>query len=59
MRRIRNTFEELNPSQHWKFESTYLKHNVKINTDSSFSCFRQTDISDIKIFLRFESWRYT
>ena len=50
MRRVRNTFEELNPSQHWKFESPYLKHNVKINTESSFSCFHQIDISDIKIF---------
>ena len=59
MRRIRNTFEELNPSWHWKFESPYLKHNVKISTDSSFSCFHQTDISDIKNFLRCESWRYT
>ena len=50
MRRIRNTFEELNPSWHWKFESPYLKHIVKISTDSSFSCFHQTDISDIMIF---------
>ena len=49
--RIRNTFEELNPSRHWKFESPYLKHNVKISTESSFSCFHQIDISDIKIFL--------
>ena len=39
MRRIRNTFEELNPSQHWKFESPYLKHNVKISTESSFLVF--------------------
>ena len=59
MRRIRNTFEELNPSRHWKFESPYLKHNVKISTESSFSCFHQIDISDIKICLRCESWRYT
>ena len=59
MRRIRHTFEELNPSWHWKFESPYLKRIVKISTDSSFSCFHQTDISDIKIFLRCESWRYT
>ena len=51
MSRIRNTFEELNPSRHWKFESPYLKHNVKISTESSFSCFHQIDISDIKIFL--------
>ena len=59
MRRIRNTFEELNPSRQWKFESPYLKHNVKISTESSFSCFHQIDISDIKNFLRCESWRYT
>ena len=59
MRRIRNTFEELNPSRHWKFESPYLKHNVKIGTESSFSCFHQIDISDIKIILRCESWCYT
>ena len=52
MRRIRNTFEELNPSWHWKFESPYLKHIVKISTDSSFSCFHQTDISDIKNFFK-------
>ena len=52
MGRIRNTFEELNPGRHWKFESPYLKHNVKISTDSSFSCFHQTDISDIKIFFK-------
>ena len=58
MSRIRNTFEELNPSQHWKFESPYLKHNVKISTESSFSCFHQIDISDIKIFFICESWRY-
>ena len=51
MSRIRNTFEELNPSRHWKFESPFLKHNVKISTQSRFSCFRQIDISDIKIFL--------
>ena len=59
IRRIRNTFEELNPSRHWKFESPYLKHNVKISTESSFSCFHQIDISDIKNFLRCDSWRYT
>ena len=59
MRRIRNTFEELNPSRYWKFKSPYLKHNVKISTESSFSCFHQTDGSDIRIFLRCESWRYT
>ena len=52
MRRIRNTFEELNSSRHWKFESPYLKHNVKISTDSSVSCFHQTDISDIKNFFK-------
>ena len=52
MRRIRNTFEELNPSRHWKFERPYLKHNVTISTDSSFSSFHQTDISNIKIFLK-------
>ena len=50
MSRIRNKFEELNSSRHWKFESPYLKHNVKISTESSFSCFHQIDISDIKIF---------
>ena len=44
MRRIRNTFEELKPSQHWKFESPDLKHNVKISTESSFSCFHHIDI---------------
>ena len=59
MRRIRNTFEELNPSRQWKFESSYLKHIVKISTESSFSCFHQIDISEIKIFLRYEAWRYT
>ena len=59
MRRIRNTFEEPNPSQHWKFESPYLKHNVKISTESSFSCFQQIDISDIKHFVRREAWRNT
>ena len=59
MRRIRNTFEELNPSRQWKFESSYLKHIVKISTESSFSCFHQTDILDLKIFLRCEAWRYT
>ena len=48
MRRIRNTFEELNSRRHWIFESPYLKHNVKISTESSFSCFHQIDISDIK-----------
>ena len=58
MRRIRNTFEELNPSQQWKFESSNLKHIVKISTESSFSCFHQIDISDIKIVLRCEAWRY-
>ena len=52
MRRIRNTFEELNPGRQWKFESSYLKHIVKISTESSFSCFYQTDILDIKNFLR-------
>ena len=52
MRRIRNTFEELNPSRHWKFESPYLKHNVKISTDSRFSCFHQTKLSDIKNFFK-------
>ena len=52
MRRIRNTFEELNPSRHWKFESPYLKHNVKISTESSLSCFHQIDISDIKHFFK-------
>ena len=57
MRRIRNTFEELNPSRHWKFESPYLKHNVKISTESRFSCFHQIGISDIKnFFLRCESY---
>ena len=50
MRRIRNTFEELNPSRQWKFESSYLKHIVKISTESSFSYFHQIDISDIKNF---------
>ena len=59
MRRIRNTFEELNPSQQWKFESLYSKHIVKINTESSSSCFHQIDISDIKIVLRCEACRYT
>ena len=59
MRRIRNTFEELNPSWYWKFESPYLKHNVKISTASSFSCFHQIDISDTKNRLRCEAWRYT
>ena len=59
MRRIRNTFEELNPSWHWKFECPYLKHNVKISTESSFSSFHHIDISDIKNFLRCEAWRYT
>ena len=39
MRRIRNTFEELDQSQQWEFESSYLKHIVKISTESSFSCF--------------------
>ena len=39
MRKMRNTFEELNPSRHWKFESPYLKHNVKISTESSFLVF--------------------
>ena len=50
MRRIRNTFEELNPRRKWKFESSYLKHIVKISTEISFSCFHQIDISDIKNF---------
>ena len=59
MRRFRNTFEELNPSWQWKFESSYVKHILKISTESSFSCFHQIDISDIKIFLRCEAWRYT
>ena len=59
MRRIRNTFERLNPSRQWKFESSYLKHIVKISTESSFSCFHQIDISDKKIVLRCEAWRYT
>ena len=39
MRRIRNTFEELNPSRQWKFESSYLKHIVKISTECSFFLF--------------------
>ena len=52
MRRIRNTFEELNPSWRWKFESPYLKHYVKISTESSFSCFHQIEISDKKIFFK-------
>ena len=39
MRRIRNTFEQLNPSRQWKFESSYLKHIVKISTESSFFLF--------------------
>ena len=52
MRRIRNTFEELNPSRLWKFENPYLEHNVKISTESSFSCFHQIDISDIKNFFK-------
>ena len=39
IRGIRNTFEELNPSWHWKFESPYLKHIVKISTDSRFFLF--------------------
>ena len=39
MSRIRNTFEELNSSRHWKIESPYLKHNVKISTESSFFLF--------------------
>ena len=39
MRRIRNTFEELNPSRQWKFESSYLNHIVKISTESSFFLF--------------------
>ena len=59
MRRIRNTFEELNPSQQWEVESSYLKHVVKISTESSFFCFHQIDISDIKIVLRCEARRYT
>ena len=59
MRRIRNTFEELNPIPQWKLESSYLKHIVKISTESSFSCFHQIDISDIKIVLRCEALRYT
>ena len=37
MRRIRNTFEELNPSR--QFESSCLKHIVKISTESSFFLF--------------------
>ena len=52
MRRIRNTFEELNPSRQLKFESSYLKHIVKISTESSFSCFHQIGTSDIKNLLR-------
>ena len=36
MRRITNIFEELNPSRQWKFGSLYLKHIVKISTESSF-----------------------
>ena len=43
MRRIRNTFEELNPSRHWKFESPYLKRNVKISTESSFFSLLSSD----------------
>ena len=52
MRRFRNTFEELNPSHQWKFESSYLKHIVKISTESSFSCFHQIDFTDIKTFFK-------
>ena len=59
MRRIRKTFEELNPSRQWKFESSYLKHIVKISTEVFLSCFHQIDISDIKIVRRCEAWRYT
>ena len=58
IRRIRDTFEELNPSRQWKFESSYLKQIVKISTESIFSCFQQIAISDM-IFLRCETWRYT
>ena len=52
MRRIRILFKELNPSRHWKFESPYLKQNVKISTESSFSWFHQIAISDIKILIK-------
>ena len=46
MRRIRNTFEELNPSRHWTCESPYLKHNVKISTESLFSSDRHFRYKD-------------
>ena len=60
MRRIRNTFEELNPSRHWKFESPISKAQCKDKYRKQFSCFHQIDISDIKnFFLRCEAWRYT
>ena len=55
MRRIRILFKELNPSRHWKFESPYLKQNVKISTESSFSWFHQIAISDIKILIKIRS----
>ena len=55
IRRIRNTFDELNSSRQWKFESSYFKHIVKISTESSFSFSYQIDISDIKNVLRCEA----
>ena len=58
MRRIRNTFEELNLNRHWKFECPYFKLMMKISTESSF-WFHQIGISDIKHFVRCEVWRYT
>ena len=59
MRRIKNTFEELNPSRNWKFECAYLKYIVKKSTESCYSCFYQIDISYIKHSVRCEVWRYT
>ena len=59
MRRIRNTFEELNPSRQWKFESLYLKHIVKISTESSFFLFSSDRHFRYKDVLRCEAWRYT
>ena len=59
MTRIRNTFEELNPSRQWKFESSYLKYIVKISTESSFFLFSSDRHFRYKEFLRCEALRYT
>ena len=58
IRRIRNTFEELIPIRHWKFECPYLKNNLKISTEAVFLLSPDRHFR-YKAFLRCEVWCYT